>query len=82
MLAELAVFGMDELTLQGGADAIDAVYAARNVREDEQGEAQTTTESRDAALAVMDAWMGAFTRVARVAFEDDPQQLERLGIQV
>ena len=82
VVTALTAFGMDALTLQAGADALDAVYAAHNARADESGEAQSSTEARDAALAAMDRWMGDFLRVARVAFEDDPQQLERLGIQV
>ena len=82
VVTALTPFGMDAITLQAGADAVDAVYTVRNAREDESGEAQTSTEQRDAALAAMDRWMGDFLRVARVAFEDEPQQLERLGVQV
>ena len=82
VVTALTPFGMDALALQAGSDAVEAVYAARNVREDEAGEAQTATEARDAALAALDRWMGDFLQVARVAFEDDPQQLERLGVQV
>ena len=56
--------------------------AARRAAREETEEAQTATFQKNRALRDLDVFMGAFLKVARVAFEDEPQRLERLGITV
>jgi hypothetical protein len=46
----------------------------------ETGEAQEATEMRDKALDNLAKWISNFRAVAKVALEDNPQQLEKLGI--
>jgi hypothetical protein len=49
-------------------------------REEERSDAQEATETRDAAVAELEAWMSTFHTVARIAFTDRPQQLEKLKL--
>ena len=44
------------------------------------GEAQQSTKARDVAIDKLDDWMSDFIAIARVALEEKPQFLEKLGI--
>lgn len=47
-----------------------------------KGEAESTTQRRNQALAELTTWKQEFVRVAKMALKDDPQLLEVLGIVV
>ena len=47
-----------------------------------KGEAESTTQRRNQALAELGTWRKEFIRVAKMALKDDPQLLEVLGIVV
>jgi len=78
--AGMGRFNVTAADLEAGRDAVDAVARANADQEREKGEAQKATETRDRALDALDDWMADFREVARVAFRDDRQQLEKLGI--
>jgi hypothetical protein len=42
--------------------------------------AQDATQARDAALDALDAWMSDFIAIARLALEERPQYMEKLGV--
>ena len=48
----------------------------------EMGEAQMATKERDKKIVVLDKWAKRYKKVAFIAFEDQPQILEKLGILV
>lgn len=76
----LGRFGITAEQLESGRSQIEAVAAANAVQEREKGEAQDATKRRDASVDDLDAWMSDFRTIARIALEDQPQQLEKLGI--
>jgi hypothetical protein len=81
--AVLEGFGRFNVTpedLQGGRDMLEAVKAANSEQERLKGEAQRATDKRDAALDELRPWMYDFYRIARLAFADDRQQLEKFKI--
>lgn len=47
-----------------------------------QGKAQVLTQQKQEMAAVVDQWYRRFIKVARIALEDQPQQLEMLGVVV
>ena len=61
---------------------MEAVESAEAGQEREKSEAQQATEHRDVAMDALDEWMSDFISIARVAFEDDPQQLEKLHVRM
>ncbi len=46
----------------------------------EEGESQDATKNKLAALKIIDDWMDDFYDIAKIAFEDNPQLLEVLGV--
>ncbi len=46
----------------------------------DKGTAQQATQARNVALRQLTRWHSDFVKIARVAFEDQPQRLEQLGI--
>lgn len=75
----LAAYGQTETGLQEGLALVEAAEVAGNAQQVETGEARSATLERDVALDTLDDWMGDFRTVARIAFADDPRQLDKLG---
>lgn len=80
--AELATVGLTLSALQDAKTLIDAAEDAWNTQKKEAGEAQAATQTRNAALKALRTAYGDLIAVARVAFADDGQKLERMGIVV
>ena len=78
----LATLGIKKTVLTAGQAAVREVQTLLKAQLKEKSEAQTATEERDKALEALMDWMSDFTTIARIAFKDDPQQLEMLGIVV
>ncbi len=78
-LAAMATFGYDQAKLEAEQALLQVVRDANVVQLKEMGEAQEATELRDAKMDELDDWMSDFKAVARVALEDNPQWLEKLG---
>jgi hypothetical protein len=73
-------FNVSAEDLQRGQEKVEAVKAANSHQEKMKGEAQRSTEMRDTALEELRAWMYDFFKIARIAFADDRQQLEKFKI--
>ncbi|MBK7919539.1 MAG: hypothetical protein IPJ94_25435 [Chloroflexi bacterium] len=80
MLAALAQYNVTEAQLLAGQTAVTAVANLNANQEKEKSEAQKATKARDKALDDLDEWYVEFRELARIALEDDAQQLEALGL--
>ena len=78
-IAAMAPYGYDQLKLEAEAALMQEVVAANGVQEDERGDAQEATKTRDAKLDELDQWLADYKVIARIALQDTPQQLEKLG---
>ncbi len=63
-------------------DLVLAVEAANSVQDHRRGKAQDATQDRNLVLAELNSWLVEFRTVARIALQEDPQYLEKLGILV
>jgi hypothetical protein len=80
ILEGFAKFNVAAEDFQRGQEKVEAVKVANSTQERLKGEAQRATEKRDAALNELRPWMNDFYRIARLAFADDRQQLEKFKI--
>jgi len=80
LAAEVARFGYTSKKLASEQAKIEAMVDALRVREVAKGAAQQATMNQRAAMGDLDRWMGAFIRVARVAFRGQDQLMEKLGV--
>lgn len=80
LLAQLQEYGITADKLHAGQAEVQAVAAANLAQKTEKGDAQTATQTKEKAIAALQAWMSDFTAIARLALEDDQQLLEGLGI--
>jgi hypothetical protein len=76
----LAEFGITDSTLRTGQQELEKVKSAQLAQAKGRGMAQKATQDRNHALAELDEWYRDFAKIARIAFADEPQQLEKLGI--
>ena len=61
---------------------MEAVEGLNAAQEEEKGEAQQATQTRDEAMDVLSDWLEDFLDIAEVALADRPQLLEALGVVV
>jgi hypothetical protein len=80
ILGKLAEFGITQAMLEAGQRQVDAVGEHELARRQRRGAARDATRVRDETIAALDSWMKDFTKIARLAFQDRPQFLEKLGI--
>jgi hypothetical protein len=80
ILGRLAAFGIAEALLAEGQRQIEVVAASNAARQRRQGAAQDATHQRDVAMAALGSWMSDFVQIARVALQDRPQLLEKIGV--
>lgn len=78
----MAAFGVTLETLQAGQQLVLEAITADTLREKMNAEAQGSTEKRDAKFRELRDWMSTFTGIAKLAFANDRQQLEKFGIVV
>lgn len=81
-LAKLAEFGQTQEKLEAGHALFETAELANAKQEKEKGESQQATIDRDEAFELMSDWVADYKAIARIALEDKPQLLEKLGIQV
>jgi hypothetical protein len=80
VIEKMTAFGITLEKLETGKTLIEETETANAAREKEKGEAQQATLERDKATDELDEWMSDFISIARIALEEKPQLLEKLGI--
>jgi hypothetical protein len=75
-------FGQTQAGFEAAQTAVSSVRSLDGVQQDETGEAQKATLTRDEAWAEARVWVVTATEVAHFALTDDPQLLESLGVVV
>lgn len=78
----LAEYGITEENLTSTETLVTTVVDANAMQEHEKGEAQNATKNRDEAIDELNEWLVKFIKVAKIAFEDNPQTLESFGVVV
>ena len=76
----LAARGITAAALQAARNEIQALVTLNQEQENLKGLAQQATRDRDAVRKTVQAWLGEFRQVAKVALTAQPDWLERLGI--
>ena len=76
----LTKYSLTEDELKQGQAMIEAVYQAHSTRRKEYSEAKQATQNRNQALEELTAWTSAFVGIAKVAFANDPEALELMGL--
>lgn len=80
VLEMMTMFGITQEKLELGKSLLEHTEAANAAQKKEMGEAQQTTLERDKAVDLLDEWISDFIAIARIALEEKPQLLEKLGI--
>ena len=75
---KLARFNITNEKLVAAQAQMEQSFSLNNEQEQEKGEAQEATQTRNAAIEALSEWLGNFKTVARIALEDTPQLLEAL----
>lgn len=80
VLEKMAEFGMSQEKLEAGKTLVEQTETANAAQKKEKGEAQEATQKRDEALDDLEEWLSDFIAIARIALEDHPQLIEKLGV--
>jgi hypothetical protein len=80
IFTKLQRYGITKEKLQTGLDLLADVETTDEYQENLKGKAQYSTEERDKVVQELDDWMAPYEETCRIAFKDEPQQLERLKI--
>jgi len=79
-LGKLAKFGFTRDKIEHEKALVEATLSASIQQAKEIGVAQASTKKRDAVLERTAEWLHTYYQIARIAFEDQPQLVEVLGL--
>jgi hypothetical protein len=82
VMISLEKFGITVESLKKGLTLIEEIDPFYTDQKDKMGMAQVTTPGRNKKTKALFSWISDVITCARMAFKDDLQQLERLGITV
>ena len=82
VMAKFSKFGVTQEKLEQGKQLALETQASDVNKKKEIGEAQQATLTRDTSADALDDWLGDYKAIAKIALEDKPQLLEKLGILV
>ena len=82
LLKMMSVYGYTKQTILQRQKEIENIYRLMEQKARASGEAQHSTQVRNRKLRELDRWVSEYKKVARLAFRDSPQYLEKLGIVV
>lgn len=80
LMNALFQYGYSLEKLKQESDFLNLVVTKNQQQKKEMGEAQAATAAREKKIDDLAKWISNFKAVAKVALEDNPQQLEKLGI--
>jgi hypothetical protein len=72
--------GLTREKLEEGYKLVQEFQTRANKKSVEATEAQKATMLRNEAMEELDQWISDYIAIWRIALEDDPQELEQLGI--
>jgi hypothetical protein len=79
-LAKMETFGRTREMLDAEYAEIKNVQNAYAVQKKEMGDAVNSTTVRDSKMEELDSWMADFIGIARLALQDEPDSLSKLGL--
>ncbi len=79
-VAKMLRFGYTQQKILAEMALVEELRKRMQVQAREMGEAQAATMERDRKVAELDSWVADLRAIARVAFYESPQELEKLGI--
>ncbi len=80
ILEKIQRFGFSLEKLKDGLARFEGYLTLRSEVDKLEGECQRLVEERDKAFRLLKGWLAAFAVTCRVAFGDNPQILEEIGI--
>jgi hypothetical protein len=78
----MALMKIDRKKLKEGQDLINKFRQTLHQRGLETGDAQRATLMRDEAVQEMNQWISDYLTISRIALDENPQELEKLGVVV
>ena len=80
LISEMGKFGYTVEKLKAENELVSEASRKSQSQQKETGEAQLATQDRDLKVKELDKRLSDFRAVAKIAFSDKPQQLEKIGI--
>ena len=80
LAGRLRRYGYDSARLGSEAMQVEAVRSKTQEKVQGSGNAQASTAARDKKLRELDTWVSELRTISRVAFYENPQELEKLGV--
>jgi len=82
LVAEMGKFNYTVDKLNEENALVSEVSKKIQAQRKETGEAQQATQDRDAKVKELDKWLSDFRAIIKIALDETPQRMEKLGIQV
>jgi len=82
ILAALGQWNITQKRLEDGVALVEEAVRAHDAQIKETGEAQQSTQEKDAAIDAAYRWTNTYQKIAAIALEETPQLLEKIGILV